>query len=278
MSELKKPAARRAAPLFRRLARLRWKVQVFSFVALNALWFERWRGYRLTNVCLPILNCHGCPAAATYCPVGVIGDMLKLRLVPWLALGTFGVVGLLFGRLSCGWVCPFGALQDLIATIPIPKLKPPRWTRFIKYAVLLGMVIIVPIAIGTETNWFFCGICPDATLLANGWRLVVEGKLIAANRLLFLALFLGLVLFVNRGFCRLVCPIGAGLALFNRVSLFSIKFDKRRCSECMQCLRRCPVEEGPMRKPRGAECIYCLKCMGCQALDFGFRDDHGEEV
>lgn len=273
LSELADKTTRRVVDRAGWLASLRWKVQLFSFLALNALWFESWREYRVKGACLPVLNCHGCPAAAAYCPVGVVGDMLSLRLIPWLALGTLGLVGILFGRLTCAWVCPFGFIQDLIAKIPVPKWKPPRWTRCIKYAVLIGMVILVPLFLGTDSNWFFCKICPDATIFANGWYAAFEGGSLSGYRLVFLGLFLLLMLFVVRGFCRLVCPIGAGLALFNRFSLLSLKFERRWCSECMQCVRECPAGMGPMDDPRSPECVYCMECFKCTGLGMGFADE-----
>ncbi|MFC1498535.1 4Fe-4S binding protein [Verrucomicrobiota bacterium] len=273
MTIRKTKAARAAAPMFNRLANIRWKVQLFFLILLNPLWIQEWRINRAAGVCLPILNCHGCPAAAAYCPIGVIGDMLNLGLFPWLAIGMFGVVGILLGRLTCGWACPFGFLQDLLAKIPLPKFNPPRWTHLLKYAVLVGMVFIVPILIGTETNWFFCRICPEATLKANGWLLIADGRAISVLRLSFFGGFLLLMLFVERGFCRLICPIGAGLALFNKISFLSIKFKKRWCSECMQCVRQCPISRGPMTDPRDPECIYCMDCFKCTGLKMNFSDD-----
>jgi ferredoxin-type protein NapH len=275
LSELDKKATREVADRSGWLSSVRWKVQLLAFLVLNSLVPASWRPYRLKGACVPVLNCHGCPAAATYCPIGVIGDMLSLRVVPWLALGAFGLVGIIFGRLSCGWICPFGFLQDLIAKIPVPKWKPPKWTGYIKYAVLGGMVFVAPLVVGVDSRWFFCGICPDATIMANGWKAAFDGGSVSSTRLIFLGIFLLLSLFVVRGFCRMVCPIGAGLAFFNRFSLLSLKFKKRWCSECMQCLRECPVDIGPMADPRSPECIYCGQCFKCHGIVMDFSDEAG---
>jgi polyferredoxin len=321
LSALGNAATRRVADGSGRFAGLRWKVQLASFLLLNALAAKSWRPYRLKGVCVPVLNCHGCPAASAYCPVGVVADMFSLRLVPWLALGAFGLVGVLFGRLTCGWVCPFGFLQDLVAKIPVPKWKPPRWARFIKYAVLVGMVLLAPLAAGQAPaaddqpldlnellrqaeeaegaglpepaaavppaesppgegrgfNWLFCSVCPDSTIMAGGYYWIFdESHLpIPVRRIVFLGLFLLLSLFVVRGFCRVVCPIGAGLAPFNRLSPLSLRRDRDSCTECMRCVRDCPTGTGPVADPRSPECIRCGDCCECPSLRMGFSDEDG---
>jgi len=235
VSKVKSKPVRRTGDRASRLKRLRWKVQLASAILLNSLWFPAMRGLRSSSVCLPVLNCHGCPAALAYCPIGVAGDMTAIGLVPWLALAMFGLVGLLCGRLSCSWVCPFGSLQDLLAKLPLPKWNPPRWTRWTKYGVLFGMVFLAAGTVGTASYWFFCRICPMATLTARipAWIQGVIGiNLIALTALLA---FLLLSATVKRGFCRLVCPMGAGLALFSRWSLLSIKIPRPRGSKCSQC-------------------------------------------
>ncbi len=270
MNVLKEEAARRAAKKSRGWARHRWKVQLLSFLALNSLAVKLIWGRALEAkdkpsgaLCVPVLNCHGCPAAATYCPVGVIGDFLDKGLLPLLALGAIGLVGALCGRLTCGWACPFGALQDLIAKIPIPRPRlSARWLRPFKYAFLIGLVFLAPLVVGTSSRWFFCGICPDATILANGWKLA-GGVPIPAERLLFLGLFLVLMLLIARGFCRLVCPLGAGLAPFNRISLVRLRVDRARCTNCGLCRRVCPMGEDPLRTDNPDGCIRCLKCQRC---------------
>jgi ferredoxin len=131
-------------------------------------------------------------------------------------------------------------------------------------------------------NWFFCSICPDATIVASGWYLAAEYfetgtvKRIPWRRLISLGVFLLLMLFVVRGFCRMVCPIGAALAPFNRMSLFSVKLRKDSCAECMRCVRDCPTGVGPIADPRSPECIYCGTCLKCDRIGMGFRDEDGE--
>ena len=268
MSAVATKAIRWIAAPIKWLVRSRWRVQLLFLFLLNPFGLFRFDGF-----CLPVLNCHGCPAASTTCPIGASGHMLAVGAIPWMPLGIWGLIGSIFGRLSCGWVCPFGFIQDLLAKIPLPKWNPPRWTRFIKYAVLFGMVFLVAVLVGTKTRWFFCGICPAATIFANGWYWIKEGMQVPLLRIAFLIGFVVLMLFVRRGFCRIVCPIGAGLAFFNRIALLSLKYLPRWCSDCMLCLRSCPSGKGPLENPRDAECVYCLDCFKCSALGLDFVPD-----
>lgn len=268
VSEVTPPAARVAAKSTGWTTRLRWKVQLAALVLLNPFGLAG-----LTGICVPVLNCHACPAAWTTCPVGAIGGLLAIGMIPWIALGAFGFVGALFGRLTCGWICPVGFFQDLLAKIRLPRWHPPRWTRWIKYGVLLGTVFLAPIFIGTDTRLFFCRICPAGTATGSGWYWLAYDHPIALTRIVFLLGFLALMLFVRRGFCNIICPIGAGLSVFNRISLFTIKFMPRWCSKCLKCLRGCPSEQGPAEDPRSPECIYCLDCFKCPALKANFSAD-----
>lgn len=274
MSELKKRAARAVAGKAGKIRKIRHGVQFFFLLVLNSLWFEAWHS-KFNRVCVPVLNCHGCPAAANFCPVGIIGDMGSVRIVPWLAIGMFGLFGILVGRLTCGWVCPFGFLQDLLGKLPTPKFGLPRWTRHVKYVVFVATVILVPVLIGIKTNLFFCNLCPKATIAARGWFYLFYDRAIRGDALIVLGATILLTIFIERGFCRLVCPVGAGLALFNKFSLLSKKLDRAKCTECMLCVRNCPMDAAPYRATRDTECIYCLDCFSCRALTMNAGPDRG---
>ncbi len=278
MNELKGKTTRRVVPPAKMLARLRWKTQLLFFILLNFFVFKAWQtSFRSRKICIPVLNCHGCPAAGTWCPIGVIGDKLSLGLVPWIAIGTLGLIGILVGRFSCGWICPFGAFQDLLAKLPVRKWNPPRWTRITKYIVLAGMVIAVPLLFGTDSNLFFCRICPDATIMASGWNWIQTGEPIPLNRVVTLGAFLLLSIFIVRGFCRLFCPIGAALSFFNKVSFLSLRFNKSRCTDCTLCVKDCPTGEGPRKDLRDPECVHCYRCLKCNALAAGFSNTACEQ-
>ena len=252
------PAARRAASKTDRRHRLRRATQALSLVLLNPLALYRFRG-----LCLPVLNCHGCPASATTCPIGAFGSMAEVGIFPFLVLGTWGLVGALWGRLSCAWVCPFGLLQDLLARLPVPRWHPPRWLAGTKYAVLVVMVLVAAVTVGTGARWFFCGVCPAGTATAGIPLRLMQGIPVPPIRIAFLVGFLALMLFVSRGFCRLACPIGAGLALFNRFSLLRLRVDRSQCVACGVCGRACLLDEDPLEAEGAGGCIRCLECQRC---------------
>ena len=99
------------------------------------------------TVCVPGLNCYSCPAAAGACPIGayqaVVGSS-KFRFSYYIT-GFLLLVGVLLGRFLCGFLCPFGWSQELLHKIPTKaahkELKP---LTYIKYAVLVGMVCLMP--------------------------------------------------------------------------------------------------------------------------------------
>jgi len=244
--------------------------QLFFAVFLNFPLLGQWK-----SLCVPILNCHSCPWAAFACPVGVIGHLVSWSVFPFLALGTILLLGALFGRLLCGWVCPFGFLQDLLHKVPIRKIHLPRRLSLLKYVVLVVMVVVVPLLIGVESNAFFCSLCPAATIQAVvPWGLMGGKNLIEIVagtwiRFVVLAIIVLLAMTSRRSFCRFLCPIGAFLALCNRFSVFSLRYAQNDCPRCKRCLKDCPMDvqiEDFERKGQTtvvtapSECILCLNC------------------
>jgi len=278
-----------------RLTRRRW-VQILSTIALNPIVPHFFTGKivqaQSKGVCVPVLNCYSCPAAVGACPIGTLQHSfaaLRFRIStgviqPGLyALGSLGIVGSLVGRFPCGWFCPFGLLQELLYKIPGPKLRIPKILNYLKYVILALTVFILPAvvldAVGYGETWFCKWICPAGTLEA-GLPLVAANAAIRSQiGLLFVWKVAVLVAFVlwmivsMRPFCRTVCPLGALLGLFNKVSLLCLTVDSSRCLGCGSCSKACPVDLDVPKEPNSPECIRCLKCVkacevGC--LDYEF--------
>ncbi|MDH3995618.1 MAG: 4Fe-4S binding protein, partial [Desulfobulbaceae bacterium] len=127
----------------------------------------------LKVVCSPGLNCYSCPAATTYCPIGSLQQMMAgIRIAlengqnffGFYVVGTMGVLGGAFGRLICGWACPFGLIQELLHKIPSKKFSIPQKLNYLKYGFLLFFVILLPLTVvddfGYGELWFCKYVCP----------------------------------------------------------------------------------------------------------------------
>jgi ferredoxin-type protein NapH len=224
--------------------------------------------YQLHFICLPVLNCHSCPISVFACPLGVIGQFAGVGLVPLTVIGVMALVGLIAGRILCGWVCPFGLAQELLYKVPYVKFSIPRWTRFIKYGMFVGLVVAVPYFLSPEFPLYFCRLCPVATIESSIPWAIVRGSTNPAHLSVRIAILIGIIVLAmghRRFFCKVLCPIGACLSLLNR---FSAIFPERRslCVECGTCNKVCPMESIPNEKRFGVyddipeECISCLDC------------------
>ena len=101
-------------------------------------------------VCVPGLNCYSCPGALMSCPIGSLQAFLSARpvKVPYYVAGLLLFFGALLGRAVCGFLCPFGWIQELLHKIPFPRKKlgtfpGDRLLRRLKYLVLAGLVVLV---------------------------------------------------------------------------------------------------------------------------------------
>lgn len=135
-------------------------------------WKDLYR--KMKNVCVPGLNCYSCPGARGACPIGslqaVIGSW-NFKMAYYVA-GFLIFVGALLGRLVCGFLCPFGLIQDLLNKIPFPKkirtFRGDKLLRKLKYVIFLVFVILLPMFVvdimGQGAPYFCKLICPAGTL------------------------------------------------------------------------------------------------------------------
>lgn len=225
-------------------------------------------------LCNPVLSCHSCALAWFACPIGVLLHYPgAYQLFPYAALGTVLLVGVLIGRLLCGWVCPFGLLQDLLYRIPSPKFVLPDWTAHIKYVVLALMVFLLPWFFGVDTWFSFCRVCPAAAIQVTLPAIVQQGMAAISwgtvLRLSILVGVLGLAVLSSRSFCKVICPIGALLAPLNLISFWRVKPPRTACITCLKCTASCPTDVRPMeRLPKqipANRALDCIVCHDCQA-------------
>ncbi len=236
----------------------------------------------LRGACVPFLNCHACPFAVFSCPIGMWQSFMAIHRFPFFLLGFFITIGLVFGRAACGWLCPFGLLQDLMYKIKTKKFRIPKFLNYTKYLVLIALVLIIPYL--TYENWF-SKLCPFGALIAGipwvAWNPIdpdfgtpiIESEMIGwlyYLKMAILAFFLIWFIFAKRPFCRVACPMGAIWALFNRVSLLKSKVNED-CPECGQCTDICPMELKVNEEVDLENCIKCMDCSTCKHVKVQFR-------
>lgn len=256
---------------FRKLAQLSSTLLANSYI--GSFYVKAINTNPLKGACVPFLNCYACPSAVFSCPIGTLQHFMTIRTVPVYLLGFIVMIGITIGRMACGWACPFGFLQDLMYKIKSPKVKIPAIYSYLKYAVLILLVLVIPYQTGEP---WFSKLCPAGTLMAGiPWALwnptnPVTGRpvlpdgpgLIFYLSLIILFGFFAWFVVSKRPFCRVFCPMGALLSLFNRYSMVRLEVS-RQCDGCLTCQANCPVDLDVSVDANSRECIRCLECTKC---------------
>lgn len=232
------------------------------------------------GVCVPGLNCYSCPGAAFSCPLGSLQTALlssKYKF-PYYILGMLLLFGVVLGRVICGFLCPFGLIQELLYKIPTKKLKKNKWTRrfsVLKYIILAVFVIGIPLFLAVPG---FCKyICPAGTLEGGVFLVALDKRLQALAgglfswKMMVLAVVIISAVFIFRSFCRFLCPLGAFYGLFHKVSVMGMKVDEEKCNGCNACVYHCKLD---VKQVGDRECVQCGECMdSCNkcAISFGLR-------
>ncbi len=237
----------------------RFLVQFFAFIGTNSYFTQN----TTKAYCVPTLNCYSCPLASFACPLGTVQHFVTLHSVPWFVIGFMSTIGAVVGRMTCGWLCPFGWFQDLLYKIKTVKFGLPSWFGYTKFLNLLILAIIMPYF--TLETWF-CKLCPQGILEAGIPWIFIDPSLqrllgwLFTLKFLILGTVIILSVFTKRPFCKM-CPIGAFLGLFNYVSLFKLRVNIAECNKCDNCYRVCPVGIKPYQTPNSHECIRCMECI-----------------
>ena len=167
-------------------------------------------------VCVPGLNCYSCPAASGSCPIGALQAAVgspQYRFSYYI-VGFLLLLGMLLGRAICGFLCPFGWLQELLHKIPTKKFSSQKLKplRYLKYGILVVMVCMLPVLAANDVGIgdpFFCKyLCPQGVLegaiplsFVNPSIRAALGKLFSWKLSILLTIIVLSVLFF-RPFCK----------------------------------------------------------------------------
>ena len=252
------------------------------------------------KLCVPGLNCYSCPGARFACPIGSLQAVLdsgQYRISLYV-LGFMAAFGVLLGRFVCGWLCPFGFVQDLLYKIPIgykkgagqrkgpeaggkskggctsrvkrKNLPGHKYLIYLKYVILAFFVVILPMTVtnfmGMGDPWFCKYICPSGTLLAGIPMLIMNEPLRGAIGVLFswktfiLVVVVLLSIWYYRPFCKYLCPLGAFYGFFNKAAFYRLNVNKDKCIKCGKCQSACGMDIKTWENPNSMECIRCGDC------------------
>lgn len=255
-------------------------IQLFVTVFTNGYIQGFFKGKIYTGsgkyLCVPGLNCYSCPGSLGSCPIGALQAVLGSRdyKMSYYAIGLVSLFGVLFGRLICGFLCPFGFIQDLLHKIPVKKITIPhkldQKVRYLKYIILLIFVLILPVVFTNQYGMgmpHFCKwICPAGTLEGAIPLLLTNPSLRGAVGILFQWKILILLIIIllstmnYRPFCKYLCPLGAFYGLFQKVSFYNMSIDFMKCDGCGECKKICKMQVDIRKNASSPECIRCGEC------------------
>ena len=191
-----------------------------------------------------------------------LGVFLLDPIIFILWLYTFASL-FVFGRgLFCGWLCPFGALQEALAWsaarlgLRQVRIRDALHRRLLKlkYLILFGLLALA---------FYSLGYAEKAAEIEPFKTVITLGFLRHWPFALYAVLVLGAGLYIHKFYCRYLCPLGAGLAVLGKFHLFEWLSRRGECgSPCQLCHHRCEI--GAIGKRGGVdygECIQCLECL-----------------
>lgn len=277
-------------------------LRIISLITFFLLFNAVVLGFQPLPLLLPVLQSMGNPAKTVGDAFAVLQYMLWEPTFPWLPLASFFIVAVLLGRMLCGWVCPFGFVQEVLGYVKRKHREiSPRSHKdliYLKYGIL-GATLLVSIAIsatvvmgigqsyknalGVFAQAPFNALSPHDTLFAmlpNATMTAfsaeapfqdILGTLTAIPplfwiRLVILALVLVFAVYTPRSFCRYLCPVGAAMALLNHFSLLGLKRDVVHCTKesCRRCVEVCPMKVPILDLPwEKFTHPECIYCLEC---------------
>lgn len=246
---------------------LRAVVQWTMFALIAALAVVKYLKETGVVIPLPEISLHAvCPyggVVTVYEFLGTGGLVPKLHTAALVLMALGLVVAFFFGPLFCGYFCPLGTLQEWIGKLGkkllgkrYGKLIPQavdRVLRYLRYVVLAVVVYQTAVTV----KLVFVEVDPYYALFN-----FFTGE-VAWTAILVLVSVMVLSLFVERPWCKYLCPYGALLGLFNLIRVFPIRRREESCINCKKCDVACPmqIKVSTGKVVRDHQCISCHECL-----------------
>ena len=184
-----------------------------------------------------------------------------------IAFGFFIILAVIGNKMICGWACPFGALQEIIYSIPIlrrikQKKLPFILTNTIRAGLFLFTLLFLFGIIGASKGFVIYHYVNPFNLFNLDFE--------SLSILLTVIIALGGAFIIYRPFCQLICPFGFISWIAERFSIFRIRIDKDKCTQCGACIEVCPLEAAKGRVAGNrlpADCFSCARCLNVCPVD-----------
>ena len=188
-------------------------------------------------------------------------------MVKAIAFAFFIILAIVGNKIICGWVCPFGALQELIYSIPIlrkiKKRKPPFvLTNTIRVCLFITVLLLMFGIIGGRKGFIIYHYVNPFNLFN------LDFETFSILLTVIIALLVSFTIY--RPFCQFICPFGLVSWIAERFSIFRVRIDKEKCTQCGVCIKACPLEaaEGRVNRKRlPADCFSCARCLNVCPVD-----------
>jgi polyferredoxin len=279
----------------RKVRILRWIVQIASFLLINGGLI----GIGWTMGFLPINQPAGAPFSVIFGAFDLFQHELTKGIFPFLVFGVCLLIGGIFGRALCGWVCPFGFFQDLLRLVPVKRIKISKplnkGLRDIRAVIFWGVIIVagfvgyrelvgesVSDVFGNFANQPWTPFNPAGTLFVMFFYMIFwkqhpggdedfsagQWKFMFYFRIILLLAVVGLSIFIPRFYCKYVCPTGYAMGFTAKFSLIGIARNPARCTRCASCEDMCkktamqiPILDYSYERVRDANCTNCGACL-----------------
>jgi len=188
-------------------------------------------------------------------------------IVKATAFAFFIILAIIGNKIICGWACPFGALQELIYSIPIlRKIKkrklPFIFTNTIRACLFITVLLLMFGIIGGRKGFIIYHYLNPFNLFDLHFE--------AFSILLTVIIALSVSFIAYRPFCQFICPFGLVSWIAERFSIFRVRIDKEKCTQCGACIKACPLEAAEGRvngKKMPADCFSCARCLNVCPVD-----------